>query len=69
MKTVQCPNCKKDVVWSIESLFRPFCSKRCHIIDLGAWADGSYAIPLNTPLEEENTNNPADLNTPDDTLS
>lgn len=45
MLTVQCPNCKKNVVWSKDSPFRPFCSERCSLIDLGAWADGSYTIP------------------------
>ncbi len=23
----------------------PFCSKRCKLLDLGAWASGKYAIP------------------------
>lgn len=55
LKTVQCPNCKKEVVWSDDSPFRPFCSERCHLIDLGAWADGSYAIPTpESPDEDEN---------------
>lgn len=31
--------------WSTDNKFRPFCSERCKLIDLGAWADGSYAIP------------------------
>jgi len=25
--------------------FRPFCSERCKLIDLGAWAEERYAIP------------------------
>jgi endogenous inhibitor of DNA gyrase (YacG/DUF329 family) len=25
------------VAWSDESLYRPFCSDRCRLIDLGAW--------------------------------
>jgi uncharacterized protein len=25
--------------------FRPFCSERCRMIDLGQWADGTYALP------------------------
>jgi endogenous inhibitor of DNA gyrase (YacG/DUF329 family) len=24
---------------------RPFCSERCKLIDLGAWASGRYAVP------------------------
>ena len=25
---------------------RPFCSERCKIIDLGAWASESYKVPV-----------------------
>jgi len=35
--TVSCPTCKKTVVWN-EQPFRPFCSERCKLIDLGEWA-------------------------------
>lgn len=54
---VSCPNCAKSVVWQASSEFRPFCSKRCQLIDLGEWADESHKIsqPLQgaTPLTEE----------------
>lgn len=35
---VNCPTCQKALVWSPENEFRPFCSKRCQLIDLGEWA-------------------------------
>lgn len=35
---VSCPTCGKPVVWGGTSPFRPFCSKRCQLIDLGEWA-------------------------------
>ncbi|EEC7124354.1 DNA gyrase inhibitor YacG [Salmonella enterica] len=35
---VSCPTCGKPVVWGEMSPFRPFCSKRCQLIDLGEWA-------------------------------
>ena len=35
---VPCPTCQKPVPWTQESQFRPFCSKRCQLIDLGEWA-------------------------------
>ncbi|EDX9145309.1 DNA gyrase inhibitor YacG [Salmonella enterica] len=35
---VNCPACGKPVVWGEISPFRPFCSKRCQLIDLGEWA-------------------------------
>ena len=34
---VSCPTCKKTVIWN-EQAFRPFCSERCKLIDLGEWA-------------------------------
>jgi endogenous inhibitor of DNA gyrase (YacG/DUF329 family) len=42
---VNCPTCKKEVLWSAESEFRPFCTKRCQLIDLGQWANEENAIP------------------------
>jgi endogenous inhibitor of DNA gyrase (YacG/DUF329 family) len=44
-KTVACPQCGKEVVWSAESPYRPFCSERCKLIDLGQWANEGYRIP------------------------
>ena len=35
---VKCPICTKAVVWAPESEYRPFCSKKCQLIDLGEWA-------------------------------
>ena len=35
---VNCRTCGKPVVWGEISPFRPFCSKRCQLIDLGEWA-------------------------------
>lgn len=42
---IKCPTCGKPVRWVAEERWRPFCSERCRLIDLGAWADGSHAIP------------------------
>ena len=43
-KIVNCPHCGSLVEWSSESKWRPFCSERCKLIDLGAWADNKYSI-------------------------
>ena len=32
---VKCPICAKQVVWAPTSEYRPFCSKKCQLIDLG----------------------------------
>jgi len=45
-RTVACPTCGARVPWTPESKFRPFCSERCKTIDLGAWANESYRIPV-----------------------
>jgi len=39
-----CPQCGTPVVWGPDATFRPFCSERCRLIDLGAWAEGRYRI-------------------------
>jgi endogenous inhibitor of DNA gyrase (YacG/DUF329 family) len=40
------------VEWGPQSPSRPFCSERCKLIDLGAWAAEEHAIPGN-PLEDD----------------
>ncbi len=49
---VDCPTCGAPVEWSAASAFRPFCSERCKLIDLGAWAAEEHAIPGNE-LEDD----------------
>lgn len=49
---VNCPTCGKDVVWDQRSLFRPFCSKRCQLIDLGEWAAEEKRIPSRSDLSD-----------------
>jgi uncharacterized protein len=43
--TVKCPTCGRSIEWSDQSPFRPFCSERCRLIDLGAWLTEKHAIP------------------------
>jgi endogenous inhibitor of DNA gyrase (YacG/DUF329 family) len=33
------------VIWNSSSEFRPFCSKRCQLIDLGQWANEENRLP------------------------
>ena len=46
-KEVKCPQCGRLAFYSPENPFRPFCSERCRLIDLGQWASEGYKIPLN----------------------
>lgn len=48
---IACPRCRKDAVFGPSNPFRPFCSERCRLIDLGAWADESYRVPEATPRD------------------
>lgn len=51
---VKCPHCDADVPWNETSPFRPFCSERCKMVDLGAWFDeSSRAIPGDQPPEDD----------------
>ena len=43
---VACPTCSKSVEWTPENRWRPFCSKRCKLVDLGAWAAEEYRVPV-----------------------
>lgn len=49
--TVKCPICRKSVELGSEAF--PFCSERCRTIDLGAWANEEYRIPVpgSAPVE------------------
>lgn len=49
---VHCPTCQKNIIWDTSSPFRPFCSKRCQLIDLGEWANETHKIASAEPLEE-----------------
>lgn len=49
---VECPNCKKKFDY-YSSEFRPFCSEKCRLIDLGQWLNESYAVPVQKLTEEE----------------
>lgn len=41
---VTCPQCGKEMEWDTSNRFRPFCSERCKLIDLGKWANEEYRV-------------------------
>ena len=67
-RIVNCPQCGKRIVWDASHPFRPFCSERCKMIDLGAWASESYRIPVSEdkdrPEEEEGGGEPPETRKP-----
>ena len=56
LKKIICPNCGKKGTWATENKFRPFCSERCKLIDLGGWADETHRVAG----ESANPNEPSD---------
>ena len=53
VRTVACPQCGATVAWIAASKWRPFCSERCKLIDLGAWASERYRVPVaEAPAED-----------------
>ncbi|MGH7036331.1 MAG: DNA gyrase inhibitor YacG [Stellaceae bacterium] len=49
--TGKCPICGKPAV----EQHRPFCSRRCALIDFGRWIGGNYRVPE----EEDEKDSPA----------
>jgi endogenous inhibitor of DNA gyrase (YacG/DUF329 family) len=45
MPTLPCPTCQRPVEWNAAAKWRPFCSERCRLLDLGAWMTERHAIP------------------------
>lgn len=48
-RTVVCPTCGGDSLYSPANRYRPFCSERCKQIDLGAWASEDFRMPTEAP--------------------
>lgn len=42
---MRCPICKKLADPRPANRFRPFCSERCQMVDLGTWASEGYSVP------------------------
>jgi uncharacterized protein len=52
--TFPCPLCGEMSQWE-DNAFRPFCSERCKLIDLGAWANDEYRLPTQDAPQAENS--------------
>ncbi|MEW6053223.1 MAG: DNA gyrase inhibitor YacG [Nitrospirota bacterium] len=57
---IACPVCKNKTTWE-ENPWKPFCSERCKLLDLGKWISEEYKIEgketsgsnQNTEIEEK----------------
>ena len=48
----RCPICKSETDSDVQADF-PFCSERCRLLDLGAWASENYVVSDPVFDEEE----------------
>ena len=60
-RVVSCPHCGKSVEWTAANDWRPFCSERCRLIDLGAWATEKYRVPVAGEKDEPEQTTPDEL--------
>ena len=56
---VNCPTCRRELEWN-SAPFRPFCSERCRLLDLGAWLSEQHAIPGDAAHGQEGPASPED---------
>lgn len=59
-RLVSCPQCGHAAPWDPANRFRPFCSERCKLIDLGQWASEGYRIPVASEPDGSTDLPPAD---------
>jgi endogenous inhibitor of DNA gyrase (YacG/DUF329 family) len=48
-----CPRCGASIRLDPQNPWRPFCSERCKLIDLGDWMSGRFALPVTEEHESE----------------
>jgi len=53
LPVVSCPTCGAAVKWTAENRWKPFCSERCKLIDLGQWATEKYRVPADEQEPED----------------
>lgn len=52
-RIVRCPGCGGESVYALSNPSRPFCSERCRLADLGAWASEGYRVGAAPSSEDE----------------
>ena len=52
---VNCPQCDTPLVWDARNAYRPFCSERCKLLDLGEWASEGYRVPTEADQSSEDS--------------
>jgi endogenous inhibitor of DNA gyrase (YacG/DUF329 family) len=57
-RKVQCPRCGASTEYSLQNKWRPFCSERCKMIDLGKWAAEEYRVAEEMRENDEPSSKP-----------
>ena len=52
---IKCPICKTEVTWE-GNKYRPFCSERCKMRDLGSWILEEYVVKSEDSEDEARVN-------------
>jgi endogenous inhibitor of DNA gyrase (YacG/DUF329 family) len=54
---VRCPVCQETTHYHTGNPYRPFCSERCRLIDLGQWLEEDYRVAGDPAPNEDIENN------------
>jgi uncharacterized protein len=49
---VPCPTCRRPTPYRSSNAWRPFCSERCKLADLGAWASEKFRVEGQAPEDD-----------------
>lgn len=49
---LECPSCKKKIIWDSNNPHRPFCSQSCKDKDFVAWANEENVIGGNSAYDD-----------------
>lgn len=51
----KCPRCGQGIRLDATNPWRPFCSRRCKLVDLGEWLDGRYRLPAEESAPQDHS--------------
>jgi uncharacterized protein len=54
----KCPKCGRQIAAVPANPWRPFCSERCRLLDLGAWLSERHAIPGEKAVPDPDSHSP-----------
>lgn len=58
LPAITCPQCSGPSTFDKSNRFRPFCSERCKMIDLGAWGNEDFRVPAEAPPQDQTFGDP-----------